>query len=120
LATAACARDINSNISTAAIDVSKLIYKGWVKAFAEKLWCKQHEPDENGDNDKSQDKRNDPDPPSEGEGESDKDTDDEDGSEPSARHRNGAKSQQPNAVTPPHEHRRNHAGSSRQRSSAQQ
>jgi hypothetical protein len=48
LATAACARDNISNISTAAIDVSKLIYKGKVKAFAEKLWCEQHEPDVGG------------------------------------------------------------------------
>ena len=101
LATAACARDNISSISTAAIDVSKLIYKGKVKAFAEELWCKQHEPDKNGDDDESQDEESDPDPPSKGEGESDTDTDDEDGSDPTARHRNGAESQQPNAVTPP-------------------
>ena len=103
LATAACARENNSNISTAAMEVSRLIYKGKVKAFAEKLWCKQHESNGNGDeDDKSQDKSNNPDPPSKGEEDSDVDTDDGDDSDPNnARHRNGAKSQQPKAVTPP-------------------
>ena len=103
LATAACARNNNSYISMAAMEVSRLIYKGKVKAFAEKLWCKQHQPNGNGDEyNKSQDKSNNPDPPSEGEEESDVDTDDKDDSDPNnARHGNEAKSQQSNAVTPP-------------------
>ena len=119
LATAACARDSNSSISTAAIEASRLVYKGHVKAFAERLW---HEPVDDGVEDESQDKQNDPpvtDAPSNGEEESDVDLSNEAKSDPDEGHGDGAKSQQPNAVTPPLEHWRNHAGSSRQRSSAQ-
>ena len=53
LATASCARNSNTSISTAAIDVSRLVYKGKVKAFAERLWRKQQEPNKDEDKGKS-------------------------------------------------------------------
>ena len=101
LETTACARDRNSSISTAAIDASRLVYKGHVKAFAERLW---HEPVNDEVKGKSQEEQNDPpvtNAPSYGEEESDKETSDEDDSDPDEGHGDGAKIQQPNAVTPP-------------------
>ena len=55
LTTAACARESDSIISTVAIAAEKLIYKGRVKTYAESLWRRQQEPDD--DEDKSQDER---------------------------------------------------------------
>jgi hypothetical protein len=102
LETTACARDRNSSISTAAIDASRLVYKGHVKAFAERLWL---EPVDDKVEDEIQDEQKDPpvtDATSNGEEESDKETSDEDNDEG---HGDGAKSQQPNAVTPSKESR---------------
>ena len=100
LATAACACNSNISISTAAIEASRLIYKGPVKAFAERLW---HEPVDDKVEDKSQDKQTDPpvtNAPSNKEEESDEETSDEDDSDPDEGHGDGAKSQQRKAVTP--------------------
>jgi hypothetical protein len=103
LTTAACAHKSGSIISTVAIATEKIVYKGQVKTFAESLWRRQQEL--NNDKDESQDKQNGP-PEMDGGADyspskSKEGTNGGEDSEPDEDHGNGAKSQKPNAVTPP-------------------
>ena len=103
LTTAACAHKSGSIISTVAIATEKIVYKGRVKTFAESLWRRQQEPDD--DEDESQDERNGP-PETDGGAKdsprkNEEETDGGEDSDPDEGHGNRAKSQQPYSVTPP-------------------